>query len=95
MAERYEWDEEKSQQNFRKHGLSFDAADQFNWGSAQIFTDDRKDYGEDRFQARGLIDDRLHILVFTLRGEAMRIISLRKANLRERRAYVRETGRQL
>lgn len=91
----FEWDNKKSRQNLERRGLSFDAVAQFDWSNAQVFTDDRKDYGEDRFQARGLIGSRLHILVFTLRGDAIRIISLRKANLRERRAYVRETGRQL
>lgn len=50
----------------------------------------RYDYGEDRFQALGLIDGRLHMLVFTIRGGTLRAISLRKANPREVRRYAEE-----
>jgi len=53
--------------------------------------DERVDYGEDRWIALGCIGGRLHFLVYTLRGEgpgeSIRIISLRKANARERRVY--------
>lgn len=35
----------------------------------------------------GMIGDRLHVLVFTPRGDAMRVISLRRANDREMRTY--------
>jgi uncharacterized DUF497 family protein len=49
--------------------------------------DDRYDYGEDRTQALGLIGGRLHMLVFTMRGEVLRAISLRKANPKEVKCY--------
>lgn len=45
--------------------------------------DDRADYGETRMFALGFIGDRLHALVFTMRGDACRVISLRRANDRE------------
>lgn len=54
---------------------------------AQIIPDDRRDYGEARLWAVAPIGGRLHVLTFTMRGEAMRAISLRKANARERRRY--------
>lgn len=91
----FEWDEAKARANLDQHDVSFDDAHQFDWSRAQIFSDDRFDYGEDRAQARGCIDGRLHVLVFTLRNGRMRIISLGKANMRERRRYVAETGHQL
>jgi uncharacterized DUF497 family protein len=47
----------------------------------------RMDYGEPRYQALGLIGDRLHMLVFTPRADRLHIISLRKANQREIRHY--------
>ena len=50
---------------------------------AEVSLDDRKDYGEVRLQARGLIDGRLYVIAFTQRGENLRLISLRKANKRE------------
>lgn len=43
--------------------------------------------GEDRFQAHGLIDGRLHVLVFTMRSDVLRAISLRKAHPREVKRY--------
>jgi uncharacterized DUF497 family protein len=49
--------------------------------------DDRYDYGEDRTQTLGLIGGRLHMLVFTMRGDVLRAISLRKANRREAKLY--------
>ena len=56
-------------------------------GTAAIDPDYRYAYGEDRFQALGLIEGRLHLLVFTIRGDVLRAISLRKANTKEVRRY--------
>ena len=49
--------------------------------------DDRRDYGEDRFITVGFLDGTMVVLVWTPRGEAYRIISMRKANERERALY--------
>ena len=51
--------------------------------------DSRQDYEEDRFITVGLLDTRLVVLVWTPRGEARRIISMRKANDREKTLYDR------
>ncbi len=51
--------------------------------------DSRQDYEEDRFITVGLLDARLVVLVWTPRGEARRIISMRKANDREKTLYDR------
>jgi len=56
-------------------------------GIAAVDPDRRYAYGEERFQAFGLIDGRLHLLVFTMRGDVLRAISLRKANPKEVRRY--------
>lgn len=56
-------------------------------GTAIIDPDRRYAYGEDRFQALGLIEGRLHLLVFTMRGDVLRAISLRKATPKEVRRY--------
>ena len=50
-------------------------------------TDDRRDYGEARFITVGRLDGRMVVLVWTPRGGARRIISLRKANDREKALY--------
>jgi uncharacterized DUF497 family protein len=57
------------------------------WDSALIIEDSRRDYGERRFQALGLIEARLHMLVFTPRGSQVHVVSLRKANKREVKRY--------
>ena len=49
--------------------------------------DDRRDYGETRFVTVGDVNGRMVILVWTQRGETCRIISMRKANDREKSAY--------
>lgn len=49
--------------------------------------DDRKDYGETRYRALGLLEERLHALIFTETQVGIRVISFRKANQREERLY--------
>ncbi len=59
---------------------------------AAIFQPDlRYDYGEERTQAYGLIGGRLHLLVFTMRGQVLRAISLRKTNAKEVKRYDAKT----
>ena len=82
----YEWDEAKRRANRAKHRLDFTAIEVFDWATASTKPDNR--YGEPRFVATGYIGSRLHIVVYTERGDRMRIISLRKANPREVRDYV-------
>jgi uncharacterized protein len=49
--------------------------------------DHRRDYGESRRLTLGNIEGRLYAVSYTLRGEAIRLISARKANDREQRKY--------
>ena len=49
----------------------------------------RQGYAEDRFISVGLLDARLVVIVWTPRGEVRRIISMRKANEREKNFYTR------
>ena len=79
----YEWDESKNASNTTKHGVSFEAVYAFDWDTAMIAVDNRKDYGEERHIALGVIGQRLFACIFVGRGERRRIISLRKANIRE------------
>jgi uncharacterized protein len=81
------FDAAKSEKNLLARGISFELAAEFEWDSALIVVDLRKDYGERRFQALGLIGDRLHMRVFTPRGNRAHVISLRKANKREAKGY--------
>nr|WP_273393086.1 BrnT family toxin [Actinobacillus porcinus] len=82
-----EYDAQKSQKNEYERDLSFSEAVEFDFETAFIQPDLRKNYGEERFQALGYIGERLHMLVFCYRDYALRIISFRKANAREQRKY--------
>jgi hypothetical protein len=79
------FDAAKGEKNVLARGIPFDLAAEFAWDSALI--DLRKDYGERRFQALGLIGDRLHMMVFTPRANKAHVISLRKADKREVKRY--------
>ena len=83
----YEFDVTKSVANFAKHGVSIRDADDFDWETVDIWQDNRCAYHEPGFVALGLIETRLHVMVFCYRGKKIRIISLRKANAREEQKY--------
>lgn len=83
------FDPAKNEANIAARDLSFDRVEDFDWSTAVVEYDRRKDYGEARFVAIGLIDKRLHVLVFTPRDDDIRVISLRRANKREQAAYAR------
>ncbi|MEW5422670.1 BrnT family toxin [Amorphus sp. 3PC139-8] len=81
------FDDAKDTVNRERHGMSLSEAARFDFETAYVRVDDRHDYGERREIAIGLIGRRLHVLVFTMRDETVRAISLRKANLREIKLY--------
>jgi Uncharacterized protein conserved in bacteria len=82
----FRWDEDKRAANLVKHGIDFASVRDFEFGTALVLADTRHD--EPRLTAVGLVGDRLHVLVFTVETRSVRVISLRKANKREIRAYV-------
>ena len=86
----FDFDPAKNVKNLAKHGVSLLEADHFEWETAAIREDTRKAYAEQRFEATGLIGERLFVMVYCLRKSAFRMISLRKANTREVKRYVTE-----
>jgi len=83
----FDWDTGKNQSNILKHGIDFiDAKEIFN-NPMIIKVDKRINYGEKRWISIGLLGDIIVVMIFTLRGKAIRIISVRKANQKERRMY--------
>ena len=84
----WDWDEAKRAQTLSRRGLDFALVRGFDLASAMIEPDTRRDYGELRFRAFGVIDGRLHAIVFTPRHDRLRLISLRRANERERRRWL-------
>lgn len=83
----FEFDPAKDDINLDKHGVSLADAEGFEWESAVVREDTREPYAEPRFEAKGYTGDRLHVMVFCLRADAVRVISLRKANPREVKSY--------
>jgi len=81
------FDHIKNAKNITERGLPFGMVSELDWSQAVILEDNRRDYGERRFRAFGVIDGRLYAVVFTPRGEDLHIISFRKANPREVKSY--------
>tara|TARA_R110002124_G_scaffold280902_1_gene454644 strand:- start:2815 stop:3078 length:264 start_codon:yes stop_codon:yes gene_type:complete len=82
-----EFDPGKDAANIAKHGVSLSDAREMVLDEALIIADTRFDYGEERFNAYGLIGDTLHAMTFTLRGDDIRVISLRRARPKEVKRY--------
>jgi uncharacterized DUF497 family protein len=86
-----EFDPQKDLENLVKHEISLEEAKRFNWEIYVGWLDKRKDHGEDRHIAVGVLADTLYYVVYTIRGEdTHRVISLRKATKPERDRYVKE-----
>lgn len=86
----FEWDSEKEKININKHGLDFSTAARvfMDENRLEIFDELHSDL-EERYITIGMIDNIAYIVVvvYTERGEAIRIISARKATKNERRMY--------
>jgi uncharacterized DUF497 family protein len=84
----FEWDSAKAASNLAKHGVSFEVATGlFEDTDRADFDASRQEDGEPRRKVVGRIQGRLVTVVYTLRGEAVRIISARLANATEKRRH--------
>jgi uncharacterized protein len=92
MPVRYEWDEAKRQSNIQKHGIDFIGIESLFRGETVTIRDDRFDYGERRFVTVGVLKGRVVVVAHTESGEAIRIISVRKATKNEEINYFKEIG---
>jgi uncharacterized DUF497 family protein len=89
LALEFEWDPQKAESNVAKHGVSFEeAATVFGDPLGRIVADPRHSLEEHRFVLLGLSrEQHLLTVMFVDRGEAIRILSARRATRRERRDY--------
>jgi uncharacterized protein len=78
----FEFDSDKDQANRERHGFGLSDFDGFD-EPPLVLADDRRDYGETRYRAFGRIGGLPHCLVFTYRGDDMRLISFRRAHEEE------------
>ena len=84
----FEWDETKNQKNQQKHYISFEEAAEIFQGVVFTFTSNKIDYGEVQKVSIGTIQNVVIVaVVHTDRQGKIRIISARKATLKERRKY--------
>ena len=86
----YEWDEQKRQINIKKHGLDFVDVTALFDGEIVTLPDERFDYGETRLIVMGILRNQIVVVVYTERGENIRIISARKATKNEQIYYFQE-----
>jgi len=89
----FEWDEAKSRRCLQDRGFDFSIVHEFDFETAVIAKDTRKNYGEDRFRAFGFAGSDLFCVVFTPRGDRLRIISMRRMHRKEGARYglIKET----
>ncbi|MBF0339993.1 MAG: BrnT family toxin [Magnetococcales bacterium] len=84
------YDPAKETTNREKHGFSLAEAVHLDWDNALIWEDTRHDYGETRQVALAVLGTRVHVVVFVDRTDGRRIISFRRANVKEVMRYVDE-----
>ncbi len=90
----FEWDEAKSERNRVVRGLAFRVAVTMFEGYVVEREDVRHNYGEQRICAVGQVGETILVCVYTDRDGARRIISLRRANRKERDGYREDQRRR-
>ena len=83
----FEWDSAKERANRKKHGVGFRMAAKVFLDPYVIEFDDRDAASELPFNAIGLVDGRMLFVAYTMRGDIVRIISARRAELHEKKKY--------
>ena len=89
---RITFDPAKRDRTLEERGLDFADAARLFAGITQTLPDERRDYGEARWQSYGLIDGRLVMVVWTQRGDDRHVMSMRKCNEREQVKFGRAMG---
>jgi hypothetical protein len=89
----FEWGDAKATANFHKHGVTFEqAAHAFRDPFAVEWIDPRAAYGEERVILLGMSGGQILSVVYTERGERLRIISARRATKHEKDNYYRQNA---
>ena len=80
-------DPNKSRANYFKHGIVLEFAQYLEWANKMAWIDDRHNYNEVRMSGLVPLEGKVYAVVYVLRAEFTRMISLRKANKREAKHY--------
>ena len=87
MSFQFEWDERKRLVNIAKHCVDFyDATLVFDNPVLEAI-DDSEDYGEERIKAYGMVETVVLRVIYTMRGDVIRLISAQKASRNDREKY--------
>lgn len=86
---KFEWDPQKAAANLRKHKVSFEYAARVFLDPLRVDgVDTRENYGEDRWITVGYVEGRLLVVAYTERAGVIRLISARKASVREQKIHI-------
>jgi uncharacterized DUF497 family protein len=80
-------DPNKSRANYFKHGIVLEFAQYLDWANEMVWQDVRQNYNEVRMSGLVPLEGKIYAVVYVLRAESTRMISLRKANNREMKQY--------
>lgn len=96
MDWQFEWGSGKQETILVNHEIDFVDVCELFGSEMPVRLDSRQDYGEERFIGMAPLDGRLMVVVFTHRcANVIRIISARKANHREQKAYYQARANEL
>lgn len=92
----FDWDDGNSEKNWLRHQVSRSECEEVFFNLPLVVHEDREhSEEEDRFLALGQTDTgRLLFVVYTFRGERIRVISARDMTPRERRWYEHDSESQ-
>ncbi len=91
----FDWDPQKNEENIGNHHLDLADAHEIFDGPMLEKLDSREEYGEDRYVSIGFLRNIVVVVVYSERGETVRLISLRKALKYERTEFERYLADEL
>jgi len=87
MCITFEWDEAKAASNLRKHGIDFARVDRAFVDPWRLEHMDRDEHGEDRYRMIATVHGPPLFVIYTVRNDAIRLISAREATRYEAIPY--------
>ena len=83
----FEWDEQKRQEVIDERGVDILYAARIFKNPVLVKPDIRNEYGESRFEALGHVDNEFFVLIYTMRGKMIRLITAWKAGRNGEKEY--------
>ncbi len=91
-TEDFEWDKHNTEKNLKKHNVTSNECEEAFFNEALIALDTKHSYNEERYFIMGITNaGRLLFVVYTIRRNKVRVISVRDMNKKERKIYHEKT----